>query len=119
LLRNSEAGLIINITSAAGKRASRSNIMYGASKAALELITATLSKVLAPNIRVVNVCPGMLETATSGAVKPEGTNERMSNEIPLRRVGTADDVVATIEALATTMVYITGSTILLDGGRLA
>lgn len=119
LLRNSKAGLIINITSTAGKCASRSNIIYGASKAGLELITATLSKVLAPNIRVVNVCPGMLETATSGIVKPEGANERMAKEVPLNRVGTADDVVSTIEALSTTMTYITGSTILLDGGRLA
>jgi 3-oxoacyl-[acyl-carrier protein] reductase len=119
LLRNSNNALVINISSAAGKRASNSNIIYGASKIGLELITATLSRVLAPNIRVINVCPGILETPTSGAYKPEGTNEKMAQEIPLGRVGTAKDVVATIEALATTMTYVNGSTILLDGGRLA
>jgi len=119
LLRNSGQALIINISSAAGKRASHSNIIYGASKIGLELVTASLSRVLAPDIRVVNVCPGILEGSTSGTIKPEGTNERMAQEIPLKRVGTADDVVATIEALATTMTYVTGSTILLDGGRLA
>jgi 3-oxoacyl-[acyl-carrier protein] reductase len=119
LLKNSKDSLVINITSAAGLRASQSNIMYGASKIALELITKTLSKTLAPSIRVVAVCPGILEHPTSGADKPVGWNEKMAKEIPLGRVGTAEDVVATIEALATTLTYITGSSIILDGGRLA
>lgn len=119
LLRNSEKGLVVNISSTAGRRASHSNIIYGASKIALELVTATLSRVLAPNIRMVSVCPGMLENPTSGAHKPEGTNEKMAQEIPLKRVGKAEDVVATIEALATTLTYINGTSILVDGGRLA
>jgi NAD(P)-dependent dehydrogenase (short-subunit alcohol dehydrogenase family) len=119
LLRNSQQALVINISSTAGKRASHSNIMYGASKIALELVTATMSRVLAPTIRVISVCPGILENPTSGAHKPEGTNERMAQEIPLKRVGKAEDVVATIEALATTLTYINGTTILVDGGRLA
>lgn len=119
LLRNSEKGLVVNISSTAGRRASHSNIMYGASKIALELVTATLSRVLAPNIRMVSVCPGILEHPTSGAHKPEGTNEKMALEIPLKRVGKAQDVVATIEALATTLTYINGTSILVDGGRLA
>lgn len=119
LLRKSNDALIINITSASGVQASNSNLAYGASKAGLELLTKSLSKVLAPNIRVVAICPGYLDTATSGAVKPAGFNEKVSKEIPLGRVGTGDDVAATIESLATTMKYITGSTIVLDGGRLA
>jgi 3-oxoacyl-[acyl-carrier protein] reductase len=119
LLKNSKDSLVINITSAAGMRASQSNIMYGASKIALELITKSLSKSLAPNTRVVAVCPGILECPTSGASKPVGWNEKMAKEIPLGRVGTTDDVVSTIEALATTLTYVTGSSIILDGGRLA
>ena len=119
LLKNSNDGLIVNITSAAGHRASQSNMIYGASKIALELVTKTTSQMFAPNVRVVSVCPGMLENATSGAHKPVGTNEKIAATIPLKRVGTADDVVATIEALAITMKYVTGSTIMLDGGRLA
>ncbi len=119
LLKNSGDGLIINITSTSGRKASPSNIIYGASKVGIEMITKSLSRSLAPTVRVVAICPGMLETPTSGAFKPVGTNERISKEIPLGRVGKADDVVATIEALATSMTYITGSSILLDGGRLA
>jgi len=119
LLLNGEESLIINITSASNRRASQSNIIYGASKSALELITRSLSRTLAPKIRVVSVCPGMLETPTSGGYKPEGTNERIAKQIPLGRVGKASDVVATIEALATSLKYVNGSSILLDGGRLA
>lgn len=119
LLKISGDGLVINITSTSCLKASPSNIIYGASKAALELITKSLSKSLAPEVRVISICPGMLETPTSGGYKPAGTNERMSKEIPLGRVGTAGDVVATIEALFTSLKYISGSSILLDGGRLA
>lgn len=117
LLKNSGNSLVVNITSTSGLRASPSNLMYGASKVALELITKSLSRNLAPEVRVVAVCPGVLENPTSGAIKPVDWNERMSKEIPLGRVGSTDDVVATIEALATTLTYITGSSILLDGGR--
>jgi NAD(P)-dependent dehydrogenase (short-subunit alcohol dehydrogenase family) len=119
LLKQGKDSLIVNITSAAGVRSSNSNLAYGASKAGLELLTKSLSKVLAPNVRVVAICPGYLEKATSGAVKPAEFNQQVSTEIPLGRVGTGDDVAAVIESLATTMKYITGSTIMLDGGRLA
>lgn len=119
LLKKSKDALVINITSASGVRASNSNLAYGASKAGLELLTKSISKVLAPTIRVVAICPGYLDTATSGATKSPQFNDHISKEIPLGRVGTGDDVAAVIESLATTMKYITGSTIVLDGGRLA
>jgi NAD(P)-dependent dehydrogenase (short-subunit alcohol dehydrogenase family) len=119
LLKNSQDALIVNLTSAAGVRASNSNLAYGASKAGLELITQSISKILAPKIRVVALCPGYLESATTGITKHPSFNEMISKEIPLGRVGTGDDVASVIEALATTMKYITGSTIRLDGGRLA
>lgn len=119
LLRKSKDALVVNITSASGVRASNSNLAYGASKAGLELLTKSISKVLAPTIRVVAICPGYLDTATSGAIKSPQFNDHISKEIPLGRVGTGDDVAAVIESLATTMKYITGSTIVLDGGRLA
>jgi 3-oxoacyl-[acyl-carrier protein] reductase len=119
LLKNSKDGLIVNITSASGVRSGSGNLAYGASKAGLELLTKSLSKVLAPNVRIVAICPGYLETATSGAIKPTGFNEQVSKEIPLGRVGTGDDVAATIESLITHIKYATGSSITLDGGRLA
>lgn len=119
LLRKSSDALIINITSASGVRGGPSNLAYSASKAGLELITKSLSKVLAPQIRIMAICPGYLETATSGATKPENFNERVSQEIPLKRVGTGEDVAKAIESIYFHLPYSTGSTILLDGGRLA
>jgi len=119
LLKKSSNAVIINITSASSQRASASNIAYGASKAGLELITKSLSKVLAPNIRVMAICPGYLESATSGAIKSQHFNEQISREIPLGRVGSGEDVAKAIEAIYFHFPYSTGSTILLDGGRLA
>jgi 3-oxoacyl-[acyl-carrier protein] reductase len=119
LLQKSGNALVVNITSTAGVRSSNSNLAYGAAKCGLELITKSLSKVVAPSIRMVAISPGILENCTSGAVKPEDYNEKISKEIPLGRVGNGDDVAKTIEALATSLTYINGSTLFLDGGRLA
>jgi 3-oxoacyl-[acyl-carrier protein] reductase len=119
LLRISNDPLIINIASTAALRGSNSNMMYGASKSSLILLTRSLSRLLSPKIRVVAVCPGILEHTTSGATKPDWYNDKMAKEIPVGRVGTADDVVSTIESLATVMPYVNGSSIILDGGRLA
>jgi len=119
LLKKSNDGLIVNITSASGVRSGNGNLAYGASKAGLELLTKSLSKVIGPNVRIISICPGFLETATSGAIKPTGFNEAISKEITLGRVGTGDDVAATIESLITHIKYATGSSIILDGGRLA
>jgi 3-oxoacyl-[acyl-carrier protein] reductase len=119
LLRISNDPLIINIASTAALRGGNSNMIYGASKSSLILLTRSLSRLLSPKIRVVAVCPGMLEHTTSGATKPDWYNDKIAKEIPLGRIGTADDVVSTIEALATVMPYVNGSYILLEGGRLA
>ena len=119
LLQKRSNSLIVNITSSSGMRAGTSNLAYGASKAGLELITKSLSKVLAPNTRIMAICPGYLETATSGAVKPPEFNNQVSKEIPLGRVGTGDDIAKAVESLYFNLTYMSGSTLLLDGGRLA
>jgi 3-oxoacyl-[acyl-carrier protein] reductase len=62
LLAKSGAGLIVNISSIAAVSAMGSNIMYCASKAALDNMTKSLARALAPNIRVVSVSPGLVDT---------------------------------------------------------
>ncbi len=108
-------GVIINISSTAGLRASTSNLAYGAAKAGIDLITKTLGKSLAPKIRVVGIAPGYLETATSGAVKPPGANEQIANMTPLKRVGQASDIAQMVESVIANP-HITGQTIVIDGG---
>jgi len=118
LIAESDEGLIINISSSAGLRASQSNPAYGAAKAGVDLLTKTLAKQLGPKIRMVAIAPGYLYYATSGIVKAPGVSEKQGQSIPLKRVGTGEDIACTIESLAMYMRYITGVTISVDGGTL-
>lgn len=110
-----EGSAIINISSTSGLRASQSNLIYGASKSGIDLITKSLSKVLAPKIRIVAIAPGYLEHATSGAVKVPGFNEKVSQIIPMKRVLEANDVLDAVKGVIS-MKMINGTTIVLDGG---
>lgn len=116
LLSLSGDGLIINMSSVAGSRASQSNLAYGAAKAGVDLITKTLAKALAPTIRIVGIAPSFLENPTSGAIKPPGANDRIALNSPLKRVGQANDIASTIVSIAMDIRFITGQTIIVDGG---
>lgn len=117
LLAENEQGLIVNISSQSGQRASNSCIAYAASKAGLDLMTKTLAKSLAPKIRVVGIAPGYLENATSGVTRIV-SNEQLSKDSPLQSLASGDDIARTIEAFATLITHATGTTLLVDGGRL-
>ena len=117
LLKISTDGLIVNISSTAAEGASNSNVAYGCSKAGINQLTKTLAKALAPEIRIVAVTPGFMVEPTSGAVKGPGVNEKMAESSPLKRIGYADDIASTIEAVATHIRFATGSIFLVDGGR--
>jgi NAD(P)-dependent dehydrogenase (short-subunit alcohol dehydrogenase family) len=110
-----DEGIIINISSTAGLRASQSNLAYGAAKAGIDLITKTLAKSLAPKIRVVGIAPGYLVNATSGVIKQSGANEYIAANTPLKRIGQAEDIADTVESIIN-IKHITGQTIVVDGG---
>ena len=115
-LKDSEDGLIVNVSSIAGTTGLGSNLAYAASKAGIDALTKGLAKTLAPQIRVLAVSPGVVD---SGFVAGRGAdfNAKTGATIPLKRVGTADDVAAAIIACCTTMRYATGSIFVADGGR--
>lgn len=117
LLKSSGDGLIINVSSQSGQRASNSCVAYAASKAGLDLMTKTLAKSLAPTVRVVGVAPGYLENATSGVTRII-CNEVLAAEAPLKTLASGDDIARAIEAFATMLTHATGVTLLVDGGRL-
>ncbi|HEY2254027.1 MAG TPA: SDR family oxidoreductase, partial [Variovorax sp.] len=75
-----------------------------------------LAKVLAPAVRVVSVSPGAVE---SGFVAGRGQDfsAKMASSTPLGRIGLPEDVAGAVEALATTMRFVTGTRIVVDGGR--
>lgn len=117
LMKRSPEGLIINIGSAAGQNAgSGSNLAYCSAKAGIDALTRNLSRVLAPDIRVVGISPGALATKFVPNITDQ-FYEGVVKGTPLRRVPKVEDVAATIEAVATLMRFVTGNVITVDGGR--
>jgi len=117
LMKRSDDAVIVNISSGAAISGGGSNIAYGASKAAIDAMTKSLARVLGPNIRVLSVSPGAVDT---GFV-PGRTTEmvvRAAERTPLKRVVQADEVAATVLAAVTLMTASTGSVLLVEGGSL-
>jgi len=116
LLAAGEGGLVVNITSVAGRTALGSNIAYCASKAALDNVTKSLARALAPQIRVVSVSPGWVEGEYAQRMPPALIQEQR-DRTPLGRIATAQDVAAAVLAAATQLRFTTGAVIPVDGGR--
>lgn len=117
LLLASGDGLIVNLSSIAGRSGFGSNVAYCASKAALDSMTRSLAHALAPHIRVVSVAPGWVEGEYAGRMPP-GLLEGEQAKTPLGRLAQADDVAQAVLACATTLRFSTGCIIPVDGGRL-
>jgi NAD(P)-dependent dehydrogenase (short-subunit alcohol dehydrogenase family) len=116
LLKASGDGLIVSISSIASFTAVGSSIAYCAAKAGIDVMTKALARVLAPEVRVLAVSPGVVDTEF---VPGRGAdfNDKVTASTPLRRIGDADDIAAAITACATMLGYSTGHIIQVDGGR--
>lgn len=115
LLKKSNESLIVNIGSASAIRTGGSNIAYAAAKAGIESITKNLAVALAPHIRVISICPSVLDTGFLD--QPPAFYDRMSQATPLKRIGTPDDIAYAVGACATTLRFTTGNTFVIDGGK--
>ncbi|KFX71743.1 short-chain dehydrogenase [Pseudomonas taeanensis MS-3] len=116
LLQKSGAGLVVNITSIAAVTAMGSNVMYCASKAAVDNMTRSLARALAPTVRVVSVAPGLTDTEFVKGLDDNWRNEQ-AERTPLKRLAKPDEVAAAVLALATQLTFTTGAIIPVDGGR--
>ena len=116
LLAADGGGLVVNISSVAGRTALGSNIAYCASKAALDNVTMSLARALAPQIRVVSVSPGWVEGEYAQRMPPALIQEQR-DKTPLGRIASAEDVADAVLALATQLRFTTGAVIPVDGGR--
>jgi 3-oxoacyl-[acyl-carrier protein] reductase len=116
LLKASGDGLIVSVSSIAGSTGAGSSIAYCAAKAGIDVMTKSLARVLAPEIRVMAVSPGVVETDFVPGRGPE-QNAKIAPSIPMKRVATPEDVAAAIVACATHLAYSTGGVIDVDGGR--
>lgn len=115
-LLDRSGGLVVNISSIAGVTAMGSNIAYCASKAAVDNLTKSLARALAPKIRVVSVSPGLVDTEFVKGLDASWRDMQPSRT-PLGRLGTPDDVADAVLAAATHLLFATGIVMPVDGGR--
>jgi len=116
MLRN-KFGRIISISSVSGVMGNAGQVNYSASKAGLIGMTKTIARELAKkNVTANCVAPGFIETEMTKKL-PEPVIEAAKQLIPLRRVGTVDDVAKAVAFLTSdAAAYITGQVLCIDGG---
>ena len=110
-------GRIINISSVVGSSGNPGQSNYCASKAGIEGFTRSLAKEIGSRSITVNaVAPGFIETDMTG-ILPEDQVREMLKQIPLQRLGRAEEVAAVVRFLASDGgAYITGETVHVNGG---
>lgn len=117
LLKKNGGGAVVNVSSVAGIAGLGSSIAYCASKGALNTMTKSLARVLAPDVRVNAVCPGPIDTRWLRTWMSEDQIEQVTSTYPLPRCCTPEDVADTIVYLAVGTTMTTGQCLVVDGGR--
>ena len=107
-------GRVINISSIAGIMGNPGQTNYSASKAAVDAFTRSLAKELGSrNITVNSIAPGFIETDMTEGI----LDKSIIDKIPLKRAGTVDDITSLVNFLCSDESnYITGQTLVVDGG---
>jgi 3-oxoacyl-[acyl-carrier protein] reductase len=116
LLRKSQSGRVIFVSSILAFEGSRHGTPYATAKAAQLGLARSLARELAPWITVNVVAPGSIDTAVLAGDSPEQRDER-GRQIPIGRLGSPEEVAAAIAFLASPEArYITGATLPVNGG---
>lgn len=115
-LRRDGGGVVINLSSVAGVYGTGSSVPYCASKAAINNMTVTLARALAPDIRVNAVAPGFVDTRWwSEREHVDAIKQFAAAAAPLKKVCQAEDVSKVVVDLVTSDL-ITGQIVVVDGG---
>lgn len=117
-LRERRRGRVINMSSVAALSGERSLADYGAAKMGVIGFTRALARELAPfHVTVNALCPGAIRTRAHDAMQPARLQE-LKDSIPMQFVGEPQDVAGVVAFLASDAArYITGQTLLIDGGK--
>ncbi len=110
--RMQAGGLIVNITDVAARKVWTGYPAYTVSKAALESLTRILARSFAPNVRVNAIAPGLVLPSDD---MPYEDWERLVGRLPLKRPANLEEIASALEFLLKNE-YITGQTIVVDGG---
>ena len=116
LLAQHADGLVVNISSVAASLGTGSNVAYCASKAAMDCMTKSLARALAPRIRVVSVSPGLVDTEFVRGMDLAWRKDQLART-PIGRLVTPEEIGDAVVAAATLLQPLTGCVIPVDGGR--
>jgi len=119
LLRRSElpgGGVVVHISSIAAVTAMGSNVLYCASKAALDNMTKSLARALAPAVRVVSVSPGLVDTEFVKSLDARWRDEQAART-PLGRLAAPEEIARAVIAVVRDFSFSTGAIFAVDGGR--
>ena len=112
-LRAGDDGVIVHVSSLAGITGTGSCIAYAASKGALNTMTKSLARALAPDIRVNSVAPGPIDTRWM--IGHEGFLQQAIDRSPINRAATAEDIGAGVLMLVENPI-VTGEVLVMDSG---
>ena len=119
-LEKSDCGAVVNVSSHSGMSGIGSSMAYAASKGALNTMTLSLARNLAPSIRVNAVCPGFVDTKwLSGKLSDEALvafKEKVAAVSPLQTIVTPADVADAVCWLGLKARSVTGQLLVIDGG---
>ncbi len=108
-------GKVVNIVDIHARRPLSGHLVYGPAKAALEMLTRSLAKELAPEVRVNGVSPGAILWPENGM--SDADREAILKQVPLSRTGDPEDIADCVLWLVRDATYVTGQVIAIDGGR--
>ena len=110
-------GSIVNIIDIHAERPLKDYVVYSATKAGLAGLTRSLALELGPDIRVNGISPGAIVWPDGTADYPAAERERIVNQVPLKRVGSPEDIAGAVKFLMLDAPYVTGQILAVDGGR--
>ena len=110
-------GCIVNMADVHAERPLAQHAVYCAAKAGNVMLTRSLAKDLAPDIRVNGIAPGAILWPQSEAQLSEERKQTIIGKIALARAGNPSDIARTVRFLVVDAPYITGQIIAVDGGR--
>jgi 3-oxoacyl-[acyl-carrier protein] reductase len=109
-------GVVVNISSIAAATAMGSNVAYCASKAALDNVTRSLARALAPQIRVISISPGLVDTEFVQSLDQSWRDEQVART-PMGRLARPEEVADAVVGVVREFRFTTGAVIPVDGGR--